>query len=148
MRLELRPASAADLPFLLALRVVTMTPHQLGSGVSVSTREQEERLHYRFECARVVEVEGQPAGILKVTRDGLDWQVVQIQLLPELQSRGIGQRLLEGVMAEARAAGARLSLHVLRSNPARRLYERLGFVVTEEGAHEYTMQLRSAAGSG
>ena len=90
------------MPFLLALRVQTMTQHQLGSGLVVSAREQEERLQHRFECAQVVEVDGQPAGILKVTRDGLDWQVVQIQLLPALQSRGIGRPLPKLSAASAR----------------------------------------------
>lgn len=145
MKLELRPATAADVPFLLALRVQTMTQHQLASGLQVSAREQEERVIHRFECAQVVEVEGQAAGILKVTRDGLDWHVVQLQLLPALQSRGIGRRLLEGVIADARSAGACLRLQVLRANPARRLYERLGFVVTSEGEHEYSMLLRNGA---
>ena len=144
----LRAATQADVPFLLRLRLDTMTPHQLGSGLIVSEREQADRLRHRFDCAQVVEIEGRPAGILKVTRDGLDWQVVQIQLVPELQSRGIGTRLLEGLILEARAAGAGLSLHVLRANPARRLYERLGFRVIAEGAHEYTMRLSSEASAG
>lgn len=38
MKLALRPASAADLPFLLELRVQTMTQHQLRSGLVVSPR--------------------------------------------------------------------------------------------------------------
>lgn len=121
-----------------------MSPHQLASGLNVSEREQAERLQHRFECAQVVEVDGQAAGILKVTRDGLDWQVVQIQLLPALQSRGIGRGLLEGVIGEARAAGASLRLQVLRANRARGLYEQLGFVVTGEGEHELSMSLRNA----
>jgi ribosomal protein S18 acetylase RimI-like enzyme len=148
LRLGLRPATAADVPFLLALRVQTMTPHQLGSGLLVTEREQEERVRYRFDCAQVVEVDEQAAGILKVTRDGLDWHVVQIQLLPALQSRGIGRRLLESVIREARAAGASLRLQVLRANRARGLYERLGFVVAGEGEHEYSMLLRNSPGPG
>jgi predicted GNAT family acetyltransferase len=36
------------------------------------------------------------------------------------------------VLAEADAAGKRVTIHVERLNPARRLYERLGFSVAED----------------
>ncbi len=84
----LRPATEADLPFLLELRRQTITPHQLASGADASERTQRKRLLYRFECAQVVEHDGAPVGI-----------------------------------------------------PARRLYERLGFVVVSEGRHELEMRL-------
>jgi len=50
---------------------------------------------------------------------------------PALQGRGVGEALLEAAAAEAARRGARrLTLRVLAPNaPARRLYERCGFVV-------------------
>jgi ribosomal protein S18 acetylase RimI-like enzyme len=50
---------------------------------------------------------------------------------PDLQGRGVGAALLDGVLAEARRRGARkLSLRVLGENDAaRRLYERAGYEV-------------------
>ena len=136
---QVRSATAADVPFLLELRRQTMTPHQLASGAEASERERQERVRYRFECAQVLELAGRPVGTLKVTRDGHDWHLVQIQIVPDLQSQGIATRLIEQLIAEARAAGARLRLNVLRANPARRLYERLGFRVTGEGEHDFVM---------
>ena len=56
----------------------------------------------------------------------------RVFLLPECQNRGIGTRLVRDVLAEARAAGLPVRLRVFRVNPARRLYERLGFVATGE----------------
>jgi ribosomal protein S18 acetylase RimI-like enzyme len=53
----------------------------------------------------------------------------------------VGERLIEGLIAEARRAGATLSLFVLHANPARRLYERLGFRVVQQGEHEDRMRL-------
>ena len=45
-----------------------------------------------------------------------------------VRGRGVGGALLRAVEEEARAAGARaLALDVIENNPARRLYERLGF---------------------
>lgn len=50
---------------------------------------------------------------------------------PAHQGAGVGRRLVEAALADARARGARkVSLRVLASNAgARRLYERCGFVV-------------------
>jgi ribosomal protein S18 acetylase RimI-like enzyme len=52
----------------------------------------------------------------------------------------VGERLIRELIAEARQAGASVSLHVLQANPARRLYERLGFRIVGQGEHEYLMQ--------
>ena len=48
-------------------------------------------------------------------------------LLPEARGRGIGARLIRRLMEECAAAGRRLTLQVLVTNPAKRLYQRLGF---------------------
>jgi ribosomal protein S18 acetylase RimI-like enzyme len=46
---------------------------------------------------------------------------------PSLHGQGFGTQLIQSVITEARHAGASLKLDVLKTNPARRLYERLGF---------------------
>jgi ribosomal protein S18 acetylase RimI-like enzyme len=141
-KISLRPASDADVPFLLALRKQTMTEHFVAaSGVVPSDEDQRARVLHRFECAQIVEHDGRPAGLFKVARDGLDWQLIQIQLAPELQGQRVGEALIQGLIDESRAAGASLWLHVLHQNPARRLYERLGFRVVADGEHEYEMRL-------
>jgi len=136
-----RPATEADVPFLLELRRQTMSAHQLASGLVPSKEERERRVLYSFENARIVLSGGEPVGLLKVRRDGLTWELVQIQLSPSLHGKGVGTALLRALVAEARAAGASLRLSVHRANPARRLYERLGFVVVEERANFYDMEL-------
>jgi ribosomal protein S18 acetylase RimI-like enzyme len=138
--LSLRPAREDDLPFLLALRIETMDGHFRASGVEVTREQHLERVRVRFECAQIIEHEGRAAGLFKVARDGLDWQLIQIQLAPELRGRGLGERLIRGLIAEAQSAGAALSLHVLHANPARRLYERLGFRSVRDGEHESLMR--------
>ncbi len=139
--LSLRPATPADIPFLLQLRDATMTRHFAASGVNVSQEEHYERVMYRYECAQVIERDGIASGIFKVTRDGSEWHLVQIQLAPALQGQGIGQALIVELCAEARAHGAALNLRVLHANPARHLYERLGFQIVEVGGHDYGMRI-------
>ena len=54
-----------------------------------------------------------------------------IALLPACQNRGIGSEIIRSVMVEAKARGKPVMLTVLKPNPVKALYERLGFVVTE-----------------
>ena len=54
---------------------------------------------------------------------------VTVALMPPYRGQGIGTALLRQLLADAGAAGyPALSLSVQAQNPARRLYERLGFV--------------------
>jgi GNAT superfamily N-acetyltransferase len=50
---------------------------------------------------------------------------MQIPITPSLQRQGLGTQLIQSIITEARDAGASLKLKVLKTNPARRLYERL-----------------------
>jgi len=140
--LSFRQALEADVPFLLALRERTMAGHQLASGVEPSEAERERRVRARFDCAQIILLAGEPVGLLKVIKDGSQWELMQIQLVPERQRAGLGARIVQSVISDARRAGASLTLRVLRANPARQLYERLGFVVVSEGPHSCEMRLR------
>lgn len=140
-QIDLRPAVQEDVPFLLELRRQTMTAHLLASGIVPSAEEDLRRVLVRFDCAQVILLAGQPVGLLKVSRDGADWELIQIQLSPSLQGQGFGMQLVQSVITEARSMGVSLKLSVLKANPARRLYERLGFTVVAEQAHGFEMRL-------
>jgi GNAT superfamily N-acetyltransferase len=92
------------------------------------------------ESHQIVETDGRPIGCLDVRR--LDDQVKlnRVFLLPEFQNRGIGSQLIAGVLAEADAAGLPVHLRVFKINPARHLYRRLGFAVTDETETHLVME--------
>jgi ribosomal protein S18 acetylase RimI-like enzyme len=143
VELTRRPATEQDVPFLLALRHHSMDQHLAASGASTSEVDHLSRLMYRFDCAEVLMRNGIPVGLLKVARDPPEWKIIQIQFMPELQGKGLGALLLHQVIAEAKAANVALVLTVLKANPAKGLYERLGFVVEGEGEFEYCMRYRA-----
>jgi GNAT superfamily N-acetyltransferase len=138
--LSRRPATPHDSPFLLALRQRTMNGHLVASGAEIDDAHHMARLMHRFECAEVLLHEAAPVGLLKVSRDALEWVVIQIQLVPAWQGRGIGAALLAEVVGQATRAGADLTLSVLKANPARALYERLGFFIERENGFSYEMR--------
>lgn len=76
---------------------------------------------------------------------GCDVPELSIGVEPRSRGRGAGTRLLEALIEVARADGHRaVSLSVEPDNPARRLYERLGFsrVADDGGAWTMLLQLR------
>jgi ribosomal protein S18 acetylase RimI-like enzyme len=134
-----RPATGADLPFLVALRLGTMTPQFARQGIVLSAEEHRLRAEFRLDAARIIELDGMPIGVVKVLQEGATWTIEQFQIAPAQQGGGLGADVLRTVIAEARAAGALLRLSVLKQNPAARLYARLGFRTLAESANSYKM---------
>jgi ribosomal protein S18 acetylase RimI-like enzyme len=141
--LTFRPATEADVPFLLELRRQTMSEHLRASGIEPSESERRERVLASFDCAEIISLAGAPVGLLKVVRGPDNWDLMQIQILPEKQGRGFGTTILEKLLADATQAHVSVSLSVLRANPARKLYERLGFRIVGQNDQAYDMELEA-----
>lgn len=82
----------------------------------------------------VMREDGRPIGMGAVKRLGADHgEIKSMHVLSDLRGRGLARRLLDHLIAEARAAGMeRLSLETGSQDsfaPARRLYETAGFDV-------------------
>ncbi|ADO76131.1 GNAT family N-acetyltransferase [Stigmatella aurantiaca] len=88
---------------------------------------------YPGSAPQLVLVNGQPVGRLWVARVPGELRVMDISLLPEHRGAGLGTGLLRALQQEATAAGTPVRLSVAHDNPARRLYERLGFTRREGG---------------
>ncbi|HSU16256.1 MAG TPA: GNAT family N-acetyltransferase [Longimicrobium sp.] len=101
--------------------------------------------HYSGARFDLVLVDRVPVGRLYVDVWEREIRIVDIALVPEYRGGGIGTMLLRRVFDEGDAAGKPVSIHVEVFNPARRLYERLGFV--EKGKHGdvYVLMERPAA---
>jgi GNAT superfamily N-acetyltransferase len=52
---------------------------------------------------------------------------MSIAVKPDVRGQGVGRMLVAALIAEARHRGLGLCLNVRNTNPARRLYERMGF---------------------
>ena len=91
--------------------------------------------HYPGASLSLVTIGGRGIGRLYVDRWDDEIRLMDITLLPEFRNRGTGQSLIQGLVDEAKRTNKLLSCHVEDSNPAKRLYERLGFV--EAGRHTF-----------
>ncbi|HRA03851.1 MAG TPA: GNAT family N-acetyltransferase [Arachnia sp.] len=77
-----------------------------------------------------------PVGRLVLERRADGIRIVDLAVAPAEQGKGIGTSVLRRVLDEADAVRVPVTLHVVADNPARRLYERCGFVpVPGNGSH-------------
>lgn len=81
---------------------------------------------------QMILVDDRPAGRLYLHEAPHETRIIDIALVLEFRGQGIGTGLLREVLARAEARGASVTLHVERSNPARRWYEGLGFLLLED----------------
>ena len=91
---------------------------------------------------RVILAEGQEAGVLAVRIEADQLRVEKLYVAPGWQGRGIGAWALRQAIAEALALRLPVRLTVLTTNPARRFYEREGFVLEGETPERWTMVRR------
>lgn len=135
--LRLRPETDDDLPFLQELYRSVRWPELAvtdwsGAQKSAFLAEQFRLQHRSYRTSFpdgqfwIVERAGAPVGRLYLAGAAGALHIVDISLLPEQRNRGCGRALLEAVIA-AKPAHASVTLFVEETNPARRLYERLGF---------------------
>jgi len=142
MNYTLRPAAKKDYDFLYRLIEVCLKEYVEATwGWDDEFQQTHFAEHFDITGCQIVLVNGREAGQLTVIEKENSIFISAIYLLPEFQNRGLGSALIREVQAVAAKKSRPVTLQVLKANqPARRLYERLGFVVTAEKLTHYTMQ--------
>jgi ribosomal protein S18 acetylase RimI-like enzyme len=143
--LTLRPATQADGEALFQLLKATMQDYVARTW---GWDEAWQRAYFwdRFDPAteRIVVLDGKDIGVLAVSEQHDRLFVERLYILPSYQGRGIGTQLLRGIMARAFDRELPVRLRVLKVNPARRLYERLGFAQVGETETSFIMEAARA----
>lgn len=153
MAISLRTYSDGDQDFLFKLYSSTRMDEIAPLGWPAAQQEAFLRMQFTaqqrwYESAygqsehQIVEQDGQPIGRLMVLREKNSVLLVDISLLAEHRRHGIGGRLVGELVRQCKRDGATLRLQVLKTNPALRLYERLGFARTGEDQMYIQMERR------
>ena len=108
--------------------------------------EEKERGQFREQLqlnqTQIIQHNGESVGFLMMLKCGQDIELHTLCIAPEHQGHGLGTEITHRILDDARARKCGVVLSVLKANTAAgSLYERLGFVVTEETAHHYRMRL-------
>jgi len=152
--LKLRAACAEDMRFERVLFESAWAAGALLAALPDAARTSLLDQQFRFQtvhygraypdAARFIILAGNLAiGRIIVDASASSWSLIDIALVPSWRGKGVGTLLLQGMLnAAARAGAPSIVLTVEVNNPARRLYERLGFVLIEEAIPNAAMEWR------
>ncbi len=155
MTISLRAITLEDEPFLFAvysstradeLALVDWNAERKDAFLQMQFRAQQGQYQFTYPNAtnQIIECNGAPAGRLILDRSENETLLVDIALLPEFRNLGLGT----GLLRDLQARNKKITLHVIRSNPAAELYQRLGFVFVGEESFYSQMEWSPEAARG
>ena len=142
MGYKLRPATHSDYDFIYEVKKAA-----LGAYVAATwgwdEAFQREYFAQDFDPAehQVIVVDRQDIGELSIQYGESEINLSEIYILPEFQRLGFGSAIIKDLIFEGKLSGRPVRLQVLKVNPAKRLYERLGFNLVEENQNYFVMRI-------
>lgn len=155
-----RPATDEDLPFLAGVYASTRAEELALTGWPDEMKLQ--FLAHQFNAQHtdyernypdaerlVIRHGGEDVGRLYLDEESTRFSVIDIALLPAARGKGLGAAILTDIIALASEAGKPVLIYVEKNNPARRLYDRLGFLPeSDEGVYDLLKWSDRAPGEG
>ena len=143
-----RPIADSDLPFLFdvycSTRVEELEPTGWTAEMKVqflnhqfSAQHDHYQRHYPDAEWLVIVRGAESVGRLYVEEWASQIRLIDIAILPQFRRLGIGSAILSDLRDWAAERAKPLTTHVEKSNPARSLYDRMGFAFAQEnGAYD------------
>lgn len=138
--LTLRPARQADFAFCQRTYLEPMRATIETLGLDEARHLANFASRWPVEQVRIVMLHDQAIGWLQTAPADDAIFLAQLFVDAGWQRRGIGTRLVRILIEEAARENKAVTLGVVKTNPARRLYERLGFSVTHEDQYKFYMR--------
>ncbi|HEV7395850.1 MAG TPA: N-acetyltransferase [Pyrinomonadaceae bacterium] len=140
-KITIRPATAGDHEFLVALFASTRTDElqalswdpvqaQMFINIQYNAQQQSYRLGYPSAENNIIMSDEQPVGRMLVDRTSDVIRLVDIAILSEHRNLGLGSYVISSLLDEGIKTRRPVKLSVFQTNPAIHLYERLGFQIT------------------
>jgi ribosomal protein S18 acetylase RimI-like enzyme len=140
MRTILRPAHLQDFEYCANLYFAEMERTIDMLKVDKAAHAAGFRERWNEAQVRIITLDGADIGRLQsVTRED-NLFLAQLFVAPAFQRQGIGTEVMTRLIADAARAGQAVTLGVVKTNPALRLYHRLGFRTTHEDDRKFYMR--------
>lgn len=145
--LQRRPAVESDYQFMWDLHLRTFR-----SYVEATWGWDEEWQSKYFRETRdlsryeILVNNGRDIGCLGIRYEDKVLFLEYVAILPEHQNRGFGSEVVRDVLRSAAERGVPVRLSVLKVNPVRKLYERMGFQTIGSDEFRYYMEAVPDAG--
>jgi GNAT superfamily N-acetyltransferase len=142
--LEIRETSIADFSFIYNLHRQTMYSYVEETwGWEEEVQLQGMREDFDNSLFEIICLNRQDIGVISVIDRGNELFLNYMAILPIYQKQGLGTQILRKVLTQAAERGIPVKLNVMRVNPAKALYDRLGFKVVGSDRDRYFMEWQS-----
>ncbi len=140
MQVVLLPALKSD--FEYCKRIYFDEMQWILEQLQLDRTAQESGFRQQWNAAqvRIIKLDGAKVGWLQIIPGEDALFVAQIFVARPFQRNGIGTVVMKKLIADAERDHQPVLLDVVKINPARRLYERLGFRVTDEDDRKFHMR--------
>jgi GNAT superfamily N-acetyltransferase len=143
MNISLREASDKDIVFARSVYFETMRwIIERLFGWDQARDEEKFAQFFKLDEARIIVANGQDAGWIAEQVDTASVNIGSFYVIPPMQSRGIGTRVLQMLIEEARSQSKAITLAVVKFNPAFRFYEKHGFRITSEDEYKFYLSAK------
>lgn len=144
MQIFFRPARPQDFDYCARLYFAAMEATIRDLNIAMATHAAGFRQRWEPSQVRVITLNGDDVGWLQTIQDDALF-LAQLFVDAPFQRQGIGTAVMNGIIGEAARAGQAVTLGVVKTNPALRLYERLGFRITHDDNRKFYMRRDPAA---
>ena len=141
MKIALRTACSGD--FIFARDLYFETMHGMIERLFGWDQAREERnfaAFFKVEEVRIITADEQNVGWIQEQVEDRTINLGSFYVIPAMQGRGIGTKVLETLLTHAAAQSKAMTLAVIKINPARHFYEKRGFRITHEDQHKFYMR--------
>ena len=149
--IQLRPVEEKDTAFIEAvyrttreaeLNLTNWSEYQKSAFINMQSMAQ--LADYKTKCPgarlQVIIYNKKDAGRFFTCETENEIRLLDITILPEFIGKGIGTNLLHRLIQRSNKVQKKISLQVIASNPALKLYQRLGFVYIKSAGFYYYME--------
>lgn len=144
MDVRLRAYQAEDFDFARQLYFETMRwAIERLSGWDQAHQEASFAAWFSPDGVNIIVSDGVDAGWIQQREDDGAIFLGSIYVMPEMQGKGIGTRVIQALLDLGRQRSHPITLAVMKINPAIALYQRLGFRITYEDEHKLYMRADS-----
>ena len=142
-RIVLRPAVAEDFDYCARLYFAGI--EWMFQELNLDRAAQVTGFRQRWEPiqVRIIVLDDANIGWLQCNAEGDTLFLAQLFVDTPFQRRGIGTEVMKRLIGEAAHVHRAITLGVVKTNPALRLYRRLGFSVTHDDDRKFYMKRES-----
>ena len=141
MKIEFRKCKQDDVSFILELKELGMKWYIekiYGWNIEIQKEKTKREIEKFIDTMKIIVVDNQDIGVTNFFEDKGKYHVGLIIVHPDYQGKGIATKIINDYIDIAKKEQKEILIKTYKCNPAKKLYEKLGFKqYDEDDTHVY-----------